>query len=153
MNNLCAEKYLQNFELQELFDLDFFRENESFLKLVRKLQHHPYEFGRNRVCFFLKNNVIKIPRNGGGIGDNDWEGSVSTCPEFIGSPDHIQYAKTRLLYVEGIEVVVMEKVCYANESQIERVLGPGPNWTWSVDCGQVGFNRHGRLVAYDYGYN
>lgn len=26
-----------------------------------------------------------------------------------------------------------------------------PDWTYSVDCGQVGFTRRGRLVAFDYG--
>jgi hypothetical protein len=26
-----------------------------------------------------------------------------------------------------------------------------PSWAGEVDCGQVGYNKTGRLVAYDYG--
>lgn len=27
----------------------------------------------------------------------------------------------------------------------------GPDWMGFVDCGQVGYNRFGQVVAYDYG--
>jgi len=30
-------------------------------------------------------------------------------------------------------------------------FGVEPDWVMSVDGGQVGVNRYGRLVAYDYG--
>ena len=27
----------------------------------------------------------------------------------------------------------------------------GPRWMAYIDCGQAGYNRQGRVVAYDYG--
>jgi hypothetical protein len=109
--------------------------------------------GRNRMVFVFTNYVVKIPMNWDGVADNDWEGSVSNGENY-GDPQYVQYARTRLVYVGDIAIVFMECVRHASVREVEEHLGTPPgesDWTWSVDGGQVGFNRHGRLVAYDYG--
>lgn len=111
-----------------------------------------FHSGRNRATFVFRNHVVKLPINFGGLGDNDWEGSVSNGPD---QDDRysIQYARTRLYYVGELPVLFMERVTPAGSVEIENRLGFEPEWVYSVDCGQVGFNKSGRLVAYDYGYN
>lgn len=105
--------------------------------------------GRTRNVFDMGKYVVKIPRNSDGIVDNDWEGSVSDGDD--PNPNDVQLARTRLAYWKGIPVVFMEKVSYPSDDEIKQRLGFLPDWTASVDCGQVGFNAKGRLVAYDYG--
>jgi hypothetical protein len=108
--------------------------------------------GRNRNVFVLGQRlVVKLPRSLEGYADNDWEGSVSNAPESLNHPEHVQYPKTRLAYVDGIPVVFMERIEALTGRAIEARFGQEPDWVASVDGGQVGVNRHGRLVAYDYG--
>jgi hypothetical protein len=95
--------------------------------------------------------VVKLPRNFDGCTDNDWEGSVSNAPESRNDPLHVQYPKTKLVYVDDIPVVFMERIESLTSRAIEERFGHEPAWVFSVDGGQVGVNRHGRLVAYDYG--
>lgn len=106
--------------------------------------------GRNRNVFDFGAYVVKLPKNGDGCADNDWEGSLSNG-ESLGDMREIQYARTRMAYWRGVPVVFMEKVEHARPAEIVARLGYEPDWTMSVDCGQVGFTRDGRLVAYDYG--
>ena len=51
----------------------------------------PFEIGRTRVVFVFDSYVVKLPYTYGGIGDNDWEGSL------LGNidPNGAQYARTR----------------------------------------------------------
>lgn len=107
--------------------------------------------GRNREVFLMRGYVVKIPLNHCGIADNDWEGSVSNCEDYPQSDWQVQYARTRMVYVNDIPVVFMERVEYVTGKEIVQRLGHEPNWTGCVDGGQVGFNRSGRLVAFDYG--
>lgn len=101
--------------------------------------------GRNRVVFQVNPKwVVKIPRNSAGFTDNDWEGSVSNSPE--STEDDIQYARTIMVYLEGCPLLFMEYVTQA-EVKYEEL----PDWVGFVDCGQVGYNASGKLVAYDYG--
>lgn len=106
-------------------------------------------YGRNRCTFLFNNFVVKLPMNTNGISDNDWEGSVSNGDNQ--DPWHVRYARTRLIYIEDIPVVFMERVNDASYEAIACKMGEVPIWVDSVDCGQVGFNRRGKLVAYDYG--
>jgi hypothetical protein len=88
-------------------------------------------------------HVIKLPKNEDGVSDNDWEGSVS---------DPGYTAKTRLLHIDGIPVVVMEYVEGASLSQIAAYQNLPPTnlgWASAFDDAQVGFNRFGKLLAYD----
>lgn len=50
-----------------------------------------------------------------------------------------------------IPVVFTEKVDDMSFADIKKMFGRVPDWVSSVDCGQVGVNRKGKLVAYDYG--
>lgn len=78
--------------------------------------------GRNRVCFYSKNYVIKFPLNWNGIGDNDWEGSVS---------DEI-YAKSRHTNIDDFLCVVAERLVPYYEAGVNyRDL---PDWTGGIDC-------------------
>lgn len=104
--------------------------------------------GRNREVFVMHSYVVKIPRNYDGIADNHWEGSVSNSVEYPQSDWQVQYARTRIAVVHDIPVVFMERL---EEGSIVERLGREPNWVGCVDGGQVGFNKQGRLLAYDYG--
>ncbi len=53
-------------------------------------------------------------------------------------------AKCKLIYVGGIPVLVMEFVKQIPYKEM-------PDWADFIDCGQVGYNRRGNIVAYDYG--
>lgn len=110
--------------------------------------------GRNRNVFIMpRGYVVKLPRCCDGIGDNDWEGSISNSLESIGDDDYVQYPKTRLIYYKEIPILFMEKVKPITPKETVEIFGYEPDWVNSVDCGQVGVNKHGRLVAYDYGLN
>lgn len=104
--------------------------------------------GRNRNTFVFDSYVVKLPKTLDGIVDNDWEGSISNSAESFNKPEYVQYPRTRLAFSrDGIPVCIMERV--------EIPPWPGydayPDWVGSVDCGQVGYTKAGRLVAYDYG--
>lgn len=108
--------------------------------------------GRNRNTFVLNDRlVVKLPRNFDGFTDNDWEGSVSNTVESCDNPDYVQYPKTKLVYVQEIPVVFMQYVLPLTSKEIINLFLVEPDWVASVDCGQVGITRFGRLVAYDYG--
>ena len=110
--------------------------------------------GRTRNVFLMPcGYVVKIPKNMLGIGDNDWEGSVSNSEESIGDPSCIQYPKTRLAYQNDIPIVFMEYIAPLTSEEIIDKFGSEPDWVLRVDSGQVGINKNGRLVAYDYGLN
>ena len=99
------------------------------------------ECGRNRTVFIFKKYVIKLPRNLDGLIDNDWEGSA----------ENDIYARAKLVIWKDIPIVLMEKAPFANKKEIINKLGYYPDWVMSIDCGQVGFNSKGKLVAFDYG--
>lgn len=91
--------------------------------------------GRNRRVYKHKGYVVKIPINEYGLADNEFEAQT-----FKKWHKEFPYARCRMVGV----CLVMEYV----EHTFEKKL---PEWTMSVDCGQVGYNRDGKLLAYDYG--
>jgi len=100
--------------------------------------------GRNRICINLGAYIIKLPRNGAGFIDNDWEGSISNAPG-ENTETEIQYPHTRLFYVKKkVPILFMETVTPAPFLK-------SPEWVYAIDSGQVGYTKRGRLVAYDYG--
>lgn len=111
-----------------------------------------FESGRTRCTFMFGRYVVKLPITHAGVGDNDWEGSVSNGPD-QNEEEHVQYARTRMHYEDSIPVLFMEYVEWARTAEIVARLGHEPDWVGCVDCGQVGFNRAGKLVAFDYGLN
>lgn len=95
--------------------------------------------GRNREVFLSPSGkyVVKVPINDLGIYDNAYEAELFAK---YGRKDHL--AKCRLIG----KVLVMEYI------EIHRMkYNELPEWVLSVDCLQVGFNRKGQLLAYDYG--
>ncbi|WP_461515582.1 hypothetical protein [Ralstonia sp. 121560039-2] len=108
--------------------------------------------GRTRNVFQLRDGyVVKLPKNFLGIKDNDWEGSVLNAPGSVGSEWHVQYPRTRMATFDEVPVVFMEFVKPLSSQEVVSRFGHEPEWVMSVDGGQVGVNRAGRLVAYDYG--
>ena len=130
---------------------DFDQEGLSIiLSLHNRFGRRAYNVfgGRNRNTFDMGRYVVKVPKCLDGFADNDWEGSVSNAND---DRAVVRYARTRLAYLEEVPIVFMERVNPATGAEIISKLGYEPDWTMCVDCGQVGFARDGRLVAYDYG--
>lgn len=99
--------------------------------------------GRKRAVYLLPNgrNVIKIPLSEDGIHDNYMEAFRYSNGRKEGM--YVQYARCRLLGV----LLIMEYVAPIDESPYNL----GINWVYSVDSGQVGYTKQGKLVAYDFG--
>ena len=101
----------------------------------------PIEPGQGRLGFDTgRGYVVKLPWNYKGDEHNiseyvRWRHREQFCAEF---------ARCRLTVISGINVLVMEKV---TEPAPDFEY---PEWTCAIDCQQVGFNRKGQLVAYDY---
>ncbi|BAU39970.1 hypothetical protein [Ralstonia phage RSP15] len=149
-------------DTKELKDALYFCGNEIDKKNIEALidryaaRAESATYGRNRIVFLMKGYVVKIAKNYDGECDNEWEGSVSNSEESYNNPEYVQYPRTRLACFNGAYVLFMERVREASGEEIRKHLGTpkgGSDWTWSVDCGQVGFTKSGRLVAYDYGYH
>lgn len=105
-----------------------------------------FESGRNRGVFLFNTYVVKLPITEFGVADNDWEGSISDGPD-----PYVHHARTRMAYHNGIPILFMERVQYATIAKMVKLYGTEPDWVSSVDCGQVGWNGRGKLVAFDYG--
>lgn len=125
----------------ECIDFDDECLNKTSLELLKKL-NDKYEYigcGRNRIVFKSKNGkyVIKVPRNIEGNGDNFRE----TKKEDFGFP----VPKSKRILLDDFCCVIMEYVehAYFKDKKV-------PSWVSWIDCGQVGYNRKGELVAYDY---
>lgn len=108
----------------------------SVLSACRCKYGKPVGVGRNRAVFVTRSGrfVVKAPLNDDGLADNQYEATRASA----------RCARSRAAYLLGIPLVVAERVCL-------DVKKPYPHWVDGVDCGQVGYNRKGRLVAYDFG--
>lgn len=107
--------------------------------------------GRNRQVWRRGNYVIKFPLNTYGVDDNCHE--ASTYQESLRRPMYCKYARCRLVLPLGT-VLVMEYARYVGPKSDETgyiTLPDCPEWAYSIDCWQVGYNRRGEIVAYDYG--
>lgn len=121
------------------------------LDLHRKLidKYGMPKLGTGRATYISKFCVFKLPVTLCGFRLNDWEGSVSSIGK-KGTPYYIPIARSKLIFIDDIPIVVMEKVQESSLSEIKSKLGLIPDFVSSVDMGQVGFNHKGQLVAYDY---
>lgn len=111
-----------------------------------KTKPREYKFlgeGRTRAAFLTPSGdyVIKVPIDEMGFVDNFreyrmWQQFNKWIPkEYL--------ARCKLHLDSGI--LVMEVV---NPTYVP--MDGRPAWVDSIDCGQVGYNRKGKLVAYDY---
>jgi hypothetical protein len=108
-------------------------------------------YGRHRVVYKLPSgNVIKFPKGPYGEVANRWEALVWKCrnnlealPQFIQDCliEGTQFARCRL--IPGTKVLIMEGVVHTGY----RSDYP---WTRKIDLYQVGKNKAGKIVAYDY---
>lgn len=103
--------------------------------------------GRQRRVYRHGNYVVKIPINRNGVHDNWHEYEVFKHRETYG---YIQYARCRLL---GDILIMQYARCVGplSDSSGYIPMSVCPEWAYSVDCCQVGYNRFGQIVAYDYG--
>lgn len=110
---------------------------EKAIRLCRERYGEPIGEGRHRIVFSDGDYVVKCPTK---------ESGVAACWAELNSCDE-WYAKTSLdplsAEVYPIQLVRMEYVHHMGYSAT-------PDWTWSIDCGQVGYTMDGRLVAYDW---
>lgn len=99
--------------------------------------------GRHRAAFLTPsgNFVIKVPIDEMGFVDNFREYRMWRQIDKWMPKEHL--ARCKLHQSSGI--LVMEAVDLAYEYPVD-----GTDWIGFIDCGQVGYNRRGRLVAYDY---
>lgn len=106
------------------------------------IQHYgqPLGEGRHRVVFRDGAYVLKFPRNEAGVWANEFEASTCNCPQAPKASCHIDKELTAIF---GRPVLRMEFV-------LHRGFSEEPDWTWSIDCGQVGYTAAGALVAYDW---
>lgn len=122
-------------------------------QIRRQIDHYTRQYGqpllgRTRAVFDRGDGyMVKVAMNGEGLMANRSE--ILTHEE----PDsYIPVAPCRMetdysVVPEGMEVLVMEKVDIKGASHLS--YKEMPDWVGSVDCGQVGYDSKGRLVAYD----
>ena len=104
--------------------------------------------GRHRAVWHRGNCVIKVPLNMSGLSDNTYERSQWSRYRDRG---YIKYASCRMI---GNFLLLMEYAKFVGPISdgdgyipYEKV----PEWAYSVDCWQVGYNKKLEIVAYDYG--
>ena len=95
--------------------------------------------GRNRIVYRRGNVVIKYPIKPEGEYDNRHEANMFRQ---YGKSGFIPYARCRMF--KGY-ILVMEYVEHIGWQKNQ------PRWCDFVDCGQIGKDAKGQLVAYDYG--
>jgi len=100
----------------------------------------PIGTGRLRAAFWDGDDVLKVPLDMVGVWGNYEEASTYKDPYEPRARCEIDERLTALL---GIPILRMEFVEHVGWSKVS-------DWTWGVDCGQVGLTKDGRLVAYDW---
>ena len=108
--------------------------------------------GRHRFCFTGNDDqyIIKVPKSYDGIIDNGIE--AKTYRDYADKVLRNEYDMSRphyaFCYIEklwSVDLLIMERLIYPKR---EDAL---PEWTDFIDCMQVGYNKQGKLLAYDYG--
>lgn len=120
------------------FESDFLdAEAKSFIEKLTAKYGQP-SCGRSRATFTSKHCVIKFPLNIAGLIDNGHEARYNDETT----------AKGRKIMLGDFVCVMQERLTYPES----RLVNP-PSWVYSVDCMQVGYDKKGRLKAYDFGFN
>lgn len=100
--------------------------------------------GRTRKVYLTRSGryVLKVPVDGYGENANATEAEDYKRGGFLGR----QFlARCRRVTINGLWCLLMEKVnplSFGDEQM--------PDWASFVDCRQVGINRRGKVVAYDW---
>jgi hypothetical protein len=100
--------------------------------------------GNTRIVYLSKSKqfVFKVPKDDYGLSDN--YGEAREYRKRTGPFEHNQLARCMITH-SGI--LVMELVEPVKDNKVFL-----PLWVDFVDCQQVGYNRAGALVAYDWYY-
>lgn len=107
------------------------------------------KLGTGRATYLSKSCVFKLPVSPDGFRQNDREGCLCEIGE-AGKQGHIPIARSKLIIIKDIPIVIMEKVEIAFFDDIKAKMGHVPEFVTWVDMGQVGFDRKNKLVAFDY---
>lgn len=124
---------------------------ETYLaEIERHFKRKGYKYvdeGAFRVVLSKSNKyVIKVPINEEGISCNLIEELM-----YKGYNQEENLAQCEIFYFKGIPILKMEYVMHWVDAGIpESKL---PKWANKIDHQQVGLNRSGKLVCYDYGNN
>ena len=112
---------------------------DVWMALVKKYGP-PFPTGRHRAVFSNGRNVFKYPINDYGFHDNAWE-----YRKYSNRTDKsFPMARCRIIDIKEIPILVMEfveQVPYGKDM---------PSWADFIDSQQVGWNKKGDIVAYDY---
>src|ERR1035437_377818 len=107
--------------------------------VLQKKYGQPVGVGGKRAAFGNSRTVFKIPINPQGFHDNAWEYrnyKNRTAKSF-------PMARCRIIDIKDIPILVMEHIAPIPYDE-------SPKWADWVDCRQVGKNRKGKIVAFDY---
>ena len=102
--------------------------------------------GATRICFASKDTVYKLPLNEWGFMDNYSEADIF---KKWGRTKDIPYAKCRLIHINDIPVLAMERLDMLHH-KTWRFHMRNTWWVGHIDCGQIGMNKKGEIFAYDY---
>lgn len=111
-------------------------------KFLREKFGEPIGVGRNREVYRDGGTVLKLPLSEYGVQDNEGEASRY----ILWSPQDEHYASCHIEPMYDLPILRME---YVERAKSRKGL---PDWVDFIDGFQVGYNKHGKLVAYDYGY-
>lgn len=127
-------------------------ERQAFVRVQQLLAANGWEYlsmGRHREGWRRNHYVFKIPINEAGVHSNLQE--RHRWQRYGTTKGYVPYASCRL--VAGV-FLVMEYALYPGPNSDDAgyvATAQLPEWAMSVDCYQLGYNRKGVLVAYDYG--
>jgi hypothetical protein len=123
----------------------------QFQKILKATGWKYIGLGRHREVWHRGNYVLKIPLSLKGLEDN-WR-ERHTWKIYQNIDFEIKYAACRLY---GNFLLIMEYAQFVGPLSDDSgfiSFKTGPEWMYRIDCCQVGYNRHGQIVAYDYGIN
>lgn len=96
-------------------------------------------FGKDRIAFKMRGGYIfKFPRHETGEYCNDGEGSWKD--ETFATSRYVEYKGFVCVMQEALDI----------KAPFEKPDYKLPDWTMSIDCCQVGFDKRGNLKAYDF---
>lgn len=97
--------------------------------------------GLYRIAFQVGDHVFKFPRDESGEYCNDGEGSVQGTI----------FARGKWIEWRGFVCVMQEKLTMPTNNQFAHIRRrPRLDWIGSIDGGQVGYDKQGRIKAYDF---
>jgi hypothetical protein len=135
----------------------------ELVKLMREMGFCYVHAGRTRWTFLAPTatKVYKIPRSNSGIRCNKWEAKYYNKRDKLKEDWQKNLARCKLMK-NGIlvmeHVIPVQLECYGTRDlwdadfDYDGVEAFGlPDWITMIDCEQVGRNKNGDLLMYDYG--